>query len=461
MNATHARPSLWLGLLLLAGGAFLALQCQPAPTPPPAPQKPPAGSSAALLDPNQERQPPTNPMDLLGGSEDQPKPVVFRLPVLPFQEHSEGLPRSGTWRGYPLLHDFTRDGRADLVVSNREEDGYNAWEAPVKGPWIQRNEGLVPRDMAYGPARGADMNEDGHDDLVLSAHTDALHIYLNDGKMNWQRAPAPVENPFLMIDIATGNLDGDGHTDVVGIAHFTGGIAVYLGDGKGALTRLKESASIVPTDVMGKSIQLADMDGDGLDDIVCTTNDGLKVFLTRKGANPGDPMRFEDHSRGLPRPKIGNSISCVDVVRFEKSGWPQVVTGLLCDPSDVGQDRNGIGVYRYDATTKSWSHMDEGLDRSWSTRDIEVGDLDKDGELDLAVMTPDGGGVIYRGLGGGRFQARGRLDGVHGKCCVALGDMNGDGWLDVLVSTGAPRNAPESGSLRAFLNGPDVWKQPQ
>ncbi|MBL8858287.1 MAG: VCBS repeat-containing protein [Planctomycetes bacterium] len=394
-----------------------------------------------------------DPLTLLGGADETPA-VVFSLPELPFEEHSEGLPTTGTWRGYPLLHDFTHDGLADIVVSNREEDGYNAWEAQKKGPWIRRIEGLVPRDMAYGPARAADMNEDGHDDLILSAHTDALHVYFNDGKMNWTRSPAEVENPFLLLDVAVGNLNGDAHKDVVGIAHFEGGVAVYLGDGQGGFTRLKESASILSRERMGKVIELADMDGDGIDDIVVTSNAGLKVFLTRKG----DPMSWEDVSRGLPNPSIGNSITAARVARFVDGGWPQVVMTLLADPGDVGEDRNGIGVYQWNPDHKEWSHIDTGLTRAWTYRDVAVGDLDKDGKPDLVAMTPDAGGVVYKGLGGGAFKAIGRLAGVHGKCTATLGDVDGDGFLDVFVSTGADKGKPNAGSLRVLLNRPAVWK---
>ena len=78
-------------------------------------------------------------------SDEDPNASLNRHPELKFVEHSEGLPSAGTWIGYPLLFDFTGDGRADLVASNREEDGYNAWMAPEKGPWIRRIEGL-PRE---------------------------------------------------------------------------------------------------------------------------------------------------------------------------------------------------------------------------------------------------------------------------------------------------------------------------
>jgi hypothetical protein len=445
-----AKPRFGLILgLPLAAGLVVAGTCCTGETPVP---QPTAGDVLQAQD-TPKPAPNLTAADLLGGA-DEVKRVEFKLPELPFEERSEGLPKSGTWRGRPLLHDFTGDGLADIVVSNREEDGYNAWEATKAGPWVLRIQGLEPRNMAYGPSRAADMNEDGKVDLVLSAHTDALHVYFQDGKMNWTRSTEPIENPTLMIDVAPGNLNGDPHKDVVGIAHFEGGISVYLGDGKGGLLRLKESGSLVPREVMGKIIELADVNADGIDDIAVTTNAGLKVFLTR----PGEPMKWEEVSRGLPNPKIGNSISGMDVAQMIPGGWPEVVMGLLCDPGDKGEDRNGIGVYAYDEKKGEWAHADTGLNREWSYRDIDVGDLNKDGVMDIVAMTPEGGGVIYVGTGNGNYKALGRLAGVHGKCMCTLGDADGDGFLDVLVSTGAQKENPERGSLRVFINRPAVWK---
>src|SRR5436189_4434338 len=77
----------------------------------PAPKPAAEGVVAQKIPPKLEPTP--NPLDILGGAEPD-KPVVFLLPELPFEERSEGLPKSGTWRGTPLLHDFTGDGLADI-----------------------------------------------------------------------------------------------------------------------------------------------------------------------------------------------------------------------------------------------------------------------------------------------------------------------------------------------------------
>src|SRR5690606_23324460 len=144
-------------------------------------------------------------------------------PVLAFRTANEGLPVGGTWREEPLLHDFTGSGRASIVASNREEDGLNAWEL-VDGAWKLRIDGMR-RDLMYGGSVGADFDGDGDDDLLFASHKTCLVLYLNDGSMRWEQGPE-IERTMLLIDVATGDLDGDGLHDAVGIGQFDGGIEV-------------------------------------------------------------------------------------------------------------------------------------------------------------------------------------------------------------------------------------------
>lgn len=422
------------GLLLLAQGCSPTVE-----TAPPAPVTPQGGG--ALI--------PTT---------EAPKQPKYRHPELGFVEHSAGLPTSGTWIGYPLLFDFTGDGRADLVASNREEDGYSAWMAPEKGPWVRRIEGL-PRDMAYGPARAADVNSDGKPDLILSAHTDALRVYLNDGQMNWSQAPGTIENPFLMLDVAPGNLDGDKNVDIVGLAHFKGGFGIYLGDGQGGFRRLPESAQILHTasprsSFFGHDVQLVDIDGDGLDDIVAATNWGTKVYLTRKG----EPMHWEEQSTGLPAPKIGNSLYSAEPGHFAGGKQWEIAVCMVADPGQAMDQRNTIGVYAWNSEKKTWEQIDKGLARGENYRDLRAADLNGDGKLDLVAMSIESGGLVYLGDGKGGFTAKGRLPGIHGKGRVSMADIDADGLTDIVVSIPADKANPEAGGVRAFLNRAAIWK---
>lgn len=415
-------------------------------------------------------RPPVDATDIFKNPDPLPR-FNPRHPELGFVEHSDGLPQSGTWRGYPLLHDFNGDGRADLVASNREEDGYGVWVAPSKGPWVRsvdgpkKGVGGLPADMAYGPARAADMDSDGRADLLLSAHTDALRLYRNvlaeddqgrptdDGKLHWSRTESAIENPFLMLDIDVGDIDGDGLPDIAGIGHFKGGIGIYLGDGKGGMRRLPESGKLLDSKSFGQRLQLADLDGDGANDIVTASNRGLKVFLTRRGP----PLAWEERSAGLPQPKIGNSITGLCVGSFRGGKTPEIVACLVPDPTQDPKTHDTIGVYAWNAEKKQWEHVDAGLPRNEIYRDVVCGDMNKDGHLDLIAMSRECGGVIYLGDGRGGFAAKGRLPGIRGVGRLALGDVDADGLLDVIVSIPATKERPEDGGLRAMRNRPELW----
>ncbi len=376
------------------------------------------------------------------------------LPEIAFQEISEGLPHSGTWIGYPLLYDFNGDKHADLVASNREEDGFSTWMAPAQHgqPWKRCIEGLA-RDMGYGPARAADFDSDGIPDLVLSAHSDAIRLYLNDGKMNWKRTEKPIDNPFLVLDVAVGNLNGDAFPDVVGIGHFKGGLGVYLGDGKGGLQR-QVTEGLPGESVFGRDVEVGDLDGNGLDDIVVSTSAGLKVFLTQ----PGDKPHWKEISKGLPNPAIGNSIMSVCIGRFTADSAPQIATCSIPDTSVEQAGRDSIGVYAFRADKQTWEHIDSGLPRGERYRDLRAADINGDGKLDLLAMSLEQGGAIYLGDGNGHFTAKGRLPGVHGKGRIAFGDIDGDGLVDIALSVPAQKENPEGGGVRAFLNRRDLWK---
>ena len=112
----------------------------------------------------------------------------------------------------------------------------------------------------------------------------------------------------------------------------------------------------------------------------------------------------------------------------------------------------------WNAEKLTWEHVDSGLPRNEIYRDVACGDMNKDGHLDLIAMSRENGGVIYLGDGKGGFAPKGRLPGIFGVGRLALGDVDADGLLDVVVSIPATKERPEAGGLRAFKNRPELWK---
>lgn len=388
--------------LLLAAGVGTGLACSKSD---PKPAGTPAGGSQAPTSPGEPENPlALDPADL--GTPGGLEVARQNLRDLAFHEVSAGLPKSGTWKGYPLLFDFTGDGRADLVSSNREEDGFSAWTIGAKGEWELRNEGL-PRGMSYGPCAAADFDGDKIPDLAIIDHQTSVRLFKNDGKMTWTELPAPSGRKPLAMDIAAGDIDGDGRADLVGIGHFNGGIQVYLNQGDGRLESYPGAASMLGDKGFGRDVELEDLDLDGTLDIVAATEKGVKAYLTRTKPS----LSFEDASEGLPKPTFGgNTIYAVAVERFlTSSKRPQVAVALVPDPMLALESRSSLGVYAWDEANRSWSTVDQGLVRTESCLDLDAADFDQDGSLDLLVASFQSGIVLYRGDGAGRFEPAGRL----------------------------------------------------
>jgi FG-GAP-like repeat len=376
--------------------------------------------------------------------------------MLEFVTSDEGLPKQGTWREHPLLADFDGDGFPDLVATNREEDGLNIWRNDGKGGWEHSIEGL-PRDLMYGGTDAADLDEDGDLDLIFGAHQDpGLHVFFNEGDMRWKLKPVEsIDSDALLLDVTTGDLNGDGHIDVIGIGQFDGGIAVHLGDGKGGLKRVKGHA-VLREPRRGTQVELEDLDGDGLDDIIAVSDRGLRTIFSRLALDGS--LTFENLSVGLPRPQIGNSLRGVAIADFDEDGDLDLASGCIADPMVPTDEWNYLGVYRR-ADDGSWEQFDTGLERRMSQHDVLTTDVDLDGHADLVCVTSNSHAVVWLGDGTGGFSALGhlRLPGASTKS--ALGDIDRDGRDDVVFSAGPSKMSPDVSGITVYLNRADAIEE--
>ncbi len=311
----------------------------------------------------------------------------------------------------------------------------------------------------------ADMNADGHLDLIFGPARKSTrpqpNIFLGDSKGNWRRwseARFPAE-PFDYGDVAVGDLNGDGHLDMVFGIHLRGVLAL-VGDGKGGFETWTEGIGLdrpgtgEKTAFSSRAIELVDWNQDGRLDILAF--------------GEGPKGRGQESSGGLEGQVITSARGLVAFVNNGDGTWtPEFTTDrtrvsyqfgdgfALGDFTGDGRDDVALAGRQMNNNSILGLSTDEGI---WQGGRLDVlrprafiggvtaADLDGDGasELFLGFQSLDRDEVWRTGIDiystdndftwqlNSLFAAEGR-SGIYS---VDTGDLDGDGHLDVVALTG-------------------------
>lgn len=312
------------------------------------------------------------------------------------------------------LVDIDLDGKADLVIA--------AGHPPVGTLCVRLNQG----GGSFGPVQTSrvglktaamvvgDVDGDGYPDAVVSERdTESGCVVARGG-------PAGVlgGNFALAISgasrIAAGDVDGDGDTDIVTIVT-PGTIRVVKGDGVGGY-----AISQVITAPAGSSaevgVALGDLDGDEDLDIVAAIG------------NYGEVRTFKNNGNGefgaptvVPSPSVREGVRLGDV---NGDGHLDAVvtsaaslTWVTVHPNDGA---GGLGPGQPQPAAPDL------------IRDIELGDIDGDGDLDLATQRL---GLLEWRVNDstGSFAVSHVISPYASQYGVELADIDRDGDLDVLA----------------------------
>jgi hypothetical protein len=330
--------------------------------------------------------------------------------------------------------DFNHDGTLDVAVSDYGSSQVHILTNDGSGNLTESGTytvGSFPSGIA-----SADFNRDGSLDLaVTNSGTNSVTILLGSASGTF----TPVNNPQAAgldpIGLVVTDVNNDGNPDVVAFdaqnsnSTTQGAFAVMLGNGDGTLQTPQFSNL---TAVPGMQAAVGDFNRDGKPDLAFTSASTNQVSIALNNTLPTAYPSARSFTAYADQPAAkGNMADGIVAADFNKDGLPDIAVTYLQDNAVRVMLNNG-GSFGAAATYAV----------GFQPYFVATGDINGDGYPDLVVANTTTNNkvgsisvLLNNGKGGnGTFAPAVSYPTGWLPYQVAVGDLNGDGYADVVVA---------------------------
>ncbi|HOC67963.1 MAG TPA: VCBS repeat-containing protein [Candidatus Hydrogenedentes bacterium] len=277
----------------------------------------------------------------------------------------------------------TRDRHVSVFLNLKDEGVFKPLEFPIPETGLEYYRHYDGEDIPLFTKPGLtsvivhDLNKDGSRDLLATGWSSDVLLYMpgNPETIFGPAAVIPATGAPRALSLA--DLDGDGNEDLAVVMYATAEIALFKGGGNGGFAprgRFKTRGNL-PTTVL-----VRDMNGDGLLDIVTShahTDDSIVIFY---GDGPFSYSLSQEIMLGSHRDVLEHEIRDIAIADLTGNGRMDIVAACHASGSVVVL-RNTSG----DAGLRQQYQMENYRFSEGKPRTLQLADLDNDGHLDIAV----------------------------------------------------------------------------
>lgn len=372
-----------------------------------------------------------------------------------FQFTTATSPSSGVFGGgsqvavglYPnsvAVADVDGDDDLDLLTSNRNANSVSLRVNNGQGVFSAGSEvavGTRPDALVVG-----DVDGDGDLDFLTAADdlSRTVSLRLNNGQGNFDRGQEISTGQFPK-SVALGDIDGDGDLDLLVASSGSNAVSIRRNDGTGSFSGSQE----VPVGTSPTDVVVGDVDGDGDLDLLTADYGNNRLF---SGGGTTVSVRLNDgqgNFSGTQQVTVGLGPYALAIGDIDGDGDLDLLTANSGRSTPTASGNTTVSVRLNDGQGNFSGNQEFSVGAT--PEELVLGDIDGDGDLDVLIakgFSSSSSAVSVR-LNNGRGQFSGTQEVEVGTApnALVLGDVDGDGDLDLLTAIGTT-----SGAVSVRLN---------